>query len=117
MKGGVFIVIDDLCFGENLARIVEPVVGGGEAFQVTGNSVGFPQFRSTCDDCGEFAEGTNKVAFALVGEECEVLPKADSVDNDEDAALHSARLALCAATRQTLDNGLQLLGVTAPERM
>lgn len=48
---------------------------------------------------------------------CQVLPKADSVDNDEDAALHSARLALCAATRQTLDNGLQLLGVTAPERM
>ena len=48
---------------------------------------------------------------------CQVLPKADTVDHDEDAALHSARLALCAATRQTLENGLQLLGVTAPERM
>lgn len=48
---------------------------------------------------------------------CQVLPKAEIVDNDEDATLHSARLALCAATRQTLDNGLQLLGVTAPERM
>ena len=48
---------------------------------------------------------------------CQVLPKAEIVDNDEDATLHSARLALSAATRQTLDNGLQLLGVTAPERM
>ena len=48
---------------------------------------------------------------------CQVLPKADTVDHDEDAALHSTRLALCAATRQTLENGLQLLGVTAPERM
>ena len=48
---------------------------------------------------------------------CQVLPKADTVDHDEDATLHSARLALCAATRQTLENGLQLLGVTAPERM
>ena len=48
---------------------------------------------------------------------CQVLPKADTVDHDEDSALHSARLALCAATRQTLENGLQLLGVTAPERM
>lgn len=48
---------------------------------------------------------------------CQVLPKADSAHHDENAPLHSARLALCAATRQTLDNGLQLLGVTAPERM
>lgn len=48
---------------------------------------------------------------------CQVLPKAEIVDNDEDATLHSARLALSVATRQTLDNGLQLLGVTAPERM
>jgi arginyl-tRNA synthetase len=28
-----------------------------------------------------------------------------------------ARLVLCAATRQVLANGLDLLGVTAPERM
>jgi len=48
---------------------------------------------------------------------CQVLPKADAVDNDTEASLHSARLALCAAARQTLENGLQLLGVTAPERM
>jgi arginyl-tRNA synthetase len=31
--------------------------------------------------------------------------------------LHSARANLCAATKQILKNGLDLLGVSAPERM
>ncbi len=35
----------------------------------------------------------------------------------EDASLAAARLALCAAVRQVLANGLALLGVSAPERM
>ncbi len=35
----------------------------------------------------------------------------------EDATLATARLALCAATRQVLASGLALLGVGAPERM
>jgi arginyl-tRNA synthetase len=35
----------------------------------------------------------------------------------EDEALRTARLALCAAVRQTLANGLSLLGVKAPEKM
>ena len=35
----------------------------------------------------------------------------------EDEAVRSARLALCAAVRQVLANGLALLGVSAPERM
>ncbi len=35
----------------------------------------------------------------------------------EDEALRNARLALALATRQVLRNGLQLLGVDAPERM
>ncbi|MGE0114639.1 MAG: arginine--tRNA ligase [Steroidobacteraceae bacterium] len=35
----------------------------------------------------------------------------------EDAALRNARLNLVAATRQVLANGLQLLGVSAPESM
>jgi arginyl-tRNA synthetase len=33
------------------------------------------------------------------------------------ASLHSARINLCAATKQVLKNGLDLLGVSAPERM
>jgi arginyl-tRNA synthetase len=35
----------------------------------------------------------------------------------DDEALRSARLALCAAVRQTLANGLSLLGVSAPQKM
>lgn len=35
----------------------------------------------------------------------------------EDEALRAARLALCAAVRQALANGLALLGVSAPEKM
>jgi arginyl-tRNA synthetase len=35
----------------------------------------------------------------------------------EDEALRAARMALCAAVRQTLANGLALLGVSAPEKM
>jgi arginyl-tRNA synthetase len=35
----------------------------------------------------------------------------------EDEAVRTARLALCAAVRQVLANGLALLGVRAPERM
>ena len=35
----------------------------------------------------------------------------------EDEALMKARLALVAATRQVLANGLAVLGVSAPERM
>jgi len=44
---------------------------------------------------------------------CKVLPRADEELSD----LHVARLWLCAASRQVLANGLDLLGVSAPERM
>jgi arginyl-tRNA synthetase len=35
----------------------------------------------------------------------------------DDEALRAARLALCAAVRQTLASGLSLIGVSAPEKM
>lgn len=44
---------------------------------------------------------------------CQILPKA----GEETEPIHSARLALAAATRQTLANALGLVGVNAPERM
>lgn len=44
---------------------------------------------------------------------CQILPKA----GEETEPIHSARLALAAATRQTLANALGLVGVSAPERM
>ena len=45
--------------------------------------------------------------------DCRVLPLGDEAAT----AVHSARAALCAATMQVLANGLDLLGVSAPERM
>jgi arginyl-tRNA synthetase len=44
---------------------------------------------------------------------CRVLPQGDEDPTD----LHAARLALCQATRQVIANGLEILGVSAPERM
>lgn len=44
---------------------------------------------------------------------CRVLPQGDEQPSD----LHTARLALCQATRQVVANGLGILGVSAPERM
>ncbi|MFN8089139.1 MAG: arginine--tRNA ligase [Mycobacterium sp.] len=44
---------------------------------------------------------------------CRVLPQGD----EEAGELHRARLALCEATRQVIANGLEILGVSAPERM
>lgn len=45
--------------------------------------------------------------------DCRVLPLGDEAISP----LHSARANLCAATKQILKNGLNLLGVSAPERM
>ena len=45
--------------------------------------------------------------------DCRVLPMGAEKPSD----VHVARINLCAATRQVLDNGLSLLGVSAPERM
>jgi arginyl-tRNA synthetase len=46
-------------------------------------------------------------------DDCRVLPMGDEEVTD----VHRARLALVAATRVVLANGLRLLGVSAPERM
>jgi arginyl-tRNA synthetase len=45
--------------------------------------------------------------------DCRVLP----LGEEAIAPIHSARAALCAATMQVLANGLDLLGVSAPDRM
>jgi arginyl-tRNA synthetase len=52
-------------------------------------------------------------AFHKFYDVCQVLPKGD----EEVSELFRARLALCDAARQVLANGLELLGVSAPERM
>ena len=45
--------------------------------------------------------------------DCRVLPMGD----EKLSALHTARLLLCTATKQVVHNGLDLLGVSSPERM
>ncbi|MPZ84571.1 MAG: arginine--tRNA ligase [Actinophytocola sp.] len=52
-------------------------------------------------------------AYHKFYDSCRVLPQGD----EPVTPLTTARLALCAAVRQLLANGLRLLGVTAPERM
>jgi len=52
-------------------------------------------------------------AFHKFYDSCRVLPRGD----EEVEPVHRARLTLVAATRTVLANGLDLLGVTAPERM
>ncbi|WP_374999834.1 arginine--tRNA ligase [Aeromicrobium sp. CTD01-1L150] len=52
-------------------------------------------------------------AFHKFYDTCRVLPRGDEDPSDA----HRARLVLVAATRQVIANGLDLLGVAAPERM
>lgn len=52
-------------------------------------------------------------SFHKFYDECRVLPKGDQAATD----LHRARLWLVEATRTVVANGLDLLGVDAPERM
>lgn len=52
-------------------------------------------------------------SFHRFYDSCPVLPKGD----EEPTELHRARLLLVQATRTVFENGLALLGVTAPERM
>ena len=48
---------------------------------------------------------------------CQILPKGDQPTGTDADKVFRARLALAAATRQTLANALTLVGVSAPERM
>lgn len=45
--------------------------------------------------------------------DCRVLPMGDEPASD----IHHSRALLCEATRQVINNGLSMLGVSAPERM
>ena len=48
---------------------------------------------------------------------CQILPKGEEATGEDTDPLVRARLALAAATKQTLANALRLVGVSAPERM
>lgn len=52
-------------------------------------------------------------SFHKFYDSCQILPKA----GEKPEPVHAARLALARATRQVLANALELIGVSAPERM
>ncbi|MGH3390623.1 MAG: arginine--tRNA ligase [Actinomadura sp.] len=79
------------------------LLGFGAAVQLTGETA---QPHRLCGYIFELAS-----AFTAFYENCPVLK--DGVE----PAVRASRLALCALTLRTLVQGLDLLGVTAPERM
>ncbi|MGV0368741.1 arginine--tRNA ligase [Corynebacterium aurimucosum] len=78
----------------------------------------FPEVVSTAATLREphriarYAEELAAV-FHRFYDQCQVLPKA----GEETEPIHSARLALAAATRQVMANALTMVGVSAPEKM
>jgi arginyl-tRNA synthetase len=78
----------------------------------------FPRVIATAAELREphriarYLEGL-ATAYHRFYDACRVLPRGDEPTTPE----HIARLWLCAATRQVLANGLEMLGVSAPERM
>lgn len=77
--------------------------------------LGFPAVISVVASTLEFQKLTRYLftlagAFSAFFRDCPVL-KADS------AELQASRLVLCDLTRRTLSQGLELLGITTPERM
>jgi arginyl-tRNA synthetase len=79
----------------------------------------FPQVVATAAELREphrvarYLEEKVAKAAQRFWDECQVLPKGD----EEVAPTTAPRLLLWRATRTVLENGLRLLGVTAPERM
>ncbi|GAB3940344.1 arginine--tRNA ligase [Corynebacterium tapiri] len=78
----------------------------------------FPGVVKTAADLREphriarYAE-TLAASFHKFYDNCPILPKSD----EDVAPIHVARLALALATRQVLRNALNLIGVSAPEKM
>ena len=88
---------------------------GGDLIRTLGE---FPEVVATAATLREphriarYAEELAAV-FHRFYDQCQVLPKA----GEETEPIHSARLALAAATRQVMANALTMVGVSAPEKM
>ena len=97
-----------------LARVALGSLRSEKELQLAQRLAEFPEMLSTA--AGELAP--HAVAFylrALAGEFHSYYNAERILVEDE--ASRDARLALCVAVRQTLANGLALLGVSAPEKM
>ncbi|MBF0581048.1 arginine--tRNA ligase [Corynebacterium sp. ED61] len=82
----------------------------------------FPKVVGTAAELREphrIARYTEELAgtFHRFYDACQILPKGEEPTGEQADPLFRARLALAAATKQTLANALQLVGVSAPERM
>lgn len=82
----------------------------------------FPKVVGTAAELREphrIARYTEELAgtFHRFYDACQILPKGEEPTGERADPLFRARLALAAATKQTLANALQLVGVSAPERM
>lgn len=84
----------------------------GEFPKIVGTAAELREPHRIARYCEELA-GT----FHRFYDSCQILPKGDEPTGADADPLFRARLALAAATRQTLANALNLVGVSAPDRM
>ena len=101
----------DVCTGGELA-VAERVAFPPERLTFHGNNKSTAELREPHRVARYLEESVAKAAQRF-WDECQVLPKGD----EEIAATTAPRLLLWRATRTVLENGLGLLGVSAPERM
>ncbi|MBZ8177060.1 arginine--tRNA ligase [Corynebacterium sp. 3HC-13] len=87
----------------------------GDLIRTLGEFPSVVQTAATLREPHRIARYAEELAgvFHRFYDSCQILPKS----GEEEQPVHHARLALAAATRQTLSNALGLLGVNAPERM
>jgi arginyl-tRNA synthetase len=96
-----------------LDLLVEPAEG--ELIRTLGDFPGVVETAATLREPHRICRYLETLAgtYHRFYDRCRILPQGD----EEPTALHGARLALCDAARQVVANGLDLVGVGAPERM
>ena len=100
------------------SEFIPELLDGDQENELLGVIEKFPAVIATAAELREphrVARFLEELASAYHGfyDACRVLPRAD----EELGSVHIARLWVCAATQQTLANGLELLGVSAREKM
>lgn len=100
------------------SEFIPELLDGDQENELLGVIEKFPAVIATAAELREphrVARFLEELASAYHGfyDACRVLPRSD----EELGSVHIARLWVCAATQQTLANGLELLGVSAREKM
>jgi len=110
--------VEELAFPTGLANFDPSQLSHDRENELLGTLAEFPgvvEAAATFREPHRIARYLEELAGVYHGfyADCRVLPMGDEAISP----LHSARANLCAATKQVLANGLDLLGVSAPERM